>query len=98
MTPVIILQVFVFDKTYHLVLKDSTFVQPKSAPSVHPRVHFFKVYFVSCFPTISLNRAKLKYGTMKLKAYEKIIWMIEPGTIYLLGPKGSLLMHPECAI
>ena len=95
----IILQVFVFDKTYHLVLKDSTLVHPESPLSVHPRVHFFKVYFfVRCFPTISLNRTKLKYGTMKLKAYEKIIWMIELGAIHLLGPKGSLLVHPECAI
>ena len=58
-TSVIILQVFVFDKTYHLVLKDSTLVHPERAPSVHSRVHLLKVYFfVSCFPTISLNRAK----------------------------------------
>ena len=28
---------------------------------------------------------------MKLKAYEKIIWMIEPGA----GPKGFLLVSPE---
>ena len=34
---------------------------------------------------------------MKLKAYEKIIFMIEFGAIYLLGPKSSLLVHPECA-
>ena len=95
----IILQVFVFDKTYHLVLKDSTLVHSESAPSVHSRVHFLKVYvFVSCFPTISLNRTKLKYGNLKLKAYEKIIWMIGLGAINLLGSKGSLLMHPECAI
>ena len=73
-TSVIILQVFIFDKTYHLVLKDSTLVHPESAPSVHTRVNFFKVYFfASCFPTISLSRSKLKYGTMKLRAYEKII-------------------------
>ena len=44
------------------------------------------------------NRTKLKYGAMKLKAYEKIIWMIELGGIYLLGPKGSLLVHPESAL
>ena len=70
----IILQVFVFDKTYHLVLRDSALVQPESAPSMHSRVPFFKVYvFVSCFPTILFNTTKLKYGTMKLKAYEKII-------------------------
>ena len=91
----IILQVFVVDKTYNLILKDSTLVHPESAPSVHSRVHFFKVYFfVSCFPTISLNRAKLKHGAMKLNAYEKIIWMIGLGSIYLLGPKASLLVHP----
>ena len=95
----IILQVFVFDKTYHLVLKDSTLAHPESAPSVHSRVYFFKVcFFVSCFPTISLNRTKLKYGTLKLKAYEKTIWMIGLGAINLLGSKGSLLVHPECAI
>ena len=95
----IILQVFVFDKTYHLVLKDSVLVHPESAPSVHSRVHFFKVYFfVSCFPTISLNRTKLKYGAMKLNAYEKIIWMIGFGSIYLPGPKSSLLVHPKLAI
>ena len=92
----IILQVFVFDKTYHLVLKDSVLVHPESAPSVHSRVHFFKIYFfVSYFPTISLNTTKLKYGTLKFKAYEKIIWMIGLGAIYLIGPKGSLLVHPS---
>ena len=42
-----------------------------------------------------LFRAKLKHGTVKLKAYEKIIWMIELGAIYLLGPKDSLLRHPK---
>ena len=98
-TSVIILQVFVFDKTNHLVLKDSTLAHHESAPSVHSRVYFFKVcFFVSCFPTISLNRTKLKYGIIKLKANEKITWMVGLGAIYLLGPKGSLLVHPECAI
>ena len=98
-TSVITLQVFVFDKTYHLVLRDSALVHTESAPSVDSRVHFFKAYFfMSCFPTISLNRTKLKYGTIKLKAYEKIIWIIGLGAIYLLGPKGSVLVHPECAI
>ena len=95
----ITLQVFVFDKTYHLVLRDSALVHTENAPSVDSRVHFFKAYFfMSCFPTISLNRTKLKYGTIKLKAYEKIIWIIGLGAIYLLGPKGSVLVHPECAI
>ena len=32
---------------------------------------------------------------MKLKAYEKIIWMIELGAIYLLRTKVSVLVHPE---
>ena len=32
---------------------------------------------------------------MKLKAYEKIVWMVELGAIYLLGTKGSVLVHPE---
>ena len=77
------LQVFVFDKTYHLVLRDSVLVHSESALSVHPRTHFLKVYvFVSCFPTMPLNRSKLKYGSMKLKAYEKITWMIKLGVIY----------------
>ena len=68
------LHVFVFDKTYHPVLSDSALVHPKSATSVHLKVHFFEVYFlVSCFPAISLKRTKLKCGTMKLKAYERII-------------------------
>ena len=50
---------FVFDKIYHMVLKDSALVHPESAPSIHPRMPFFKVYsFVSYFPTnafIKLN-------------------------------------------
>ena len=45
-----------------------------------------------------LNRTKVKYGTMKIKAYEKITWMIELGAMHLLGPKGSLLVHPESAL
>ena len=69
----ITLQVFVFDKTHHPVLGDSALVHPESAPKG-----------VSCFPTIYLNRTKPKYETMKLRAYEKIIWMIWFGAIYLL--------------
>ena len=84
----IILQVFIFNETCHLFLRDSVLVHPESAPSVHPRVHFFKVYsFVSFFPTVPLNRTKLKYGTMKLKTYEKFMWMIESGAIYPLEVK-----------
>ena len=95
----IILQIFVFNKTYHLVLRDSALVHPEIAPSAHPRVHFFKVFsFVSCFLAMPLNRTKLRYGNMKLEAYEKIIWMIERGAIDLLGLKGSLLVHPESAL
>ena len=44
-----------------------------------------------------LNRAKLKYETMKLKAYEKFIWITEFGAVYLLGLKGSILVYPESA-
>ena len=44
---------------------------------------------------MSLIGTKLKYGTMKLKAYTKIIWVIELGGIYLLGLNGSFLVHPE---
>ena len=73
-------------------------MHPKSAPSVQPRVYFFKVYFfASCFPNMYSNRTTLKYGTRKLKAYEKIKWMIALGAIYLLRPKISLLVLPECA-
>ena len=94
----VILQIFVFDKTCHLVLGDSALVYPESAPSVHPRVHFFKVYsFVSCFLKVPLNRTKLKYGTTKLKTYEKFISMIEPGAIYPFGVKVYFLVHPESA-
>ena len=58
----IILQAFIFDKTYHLVLRDSALVHPESAPSMHPRVHFFKVYSsVRSFPTMPLNRTKTKF-------------------------------------
>ena len=44
-----------------------------------------------------LTRTILKYDTMKLKAYERIIWMIKLGVIYLLGLKGSLLVQHERA-
>ena len=82
----VFLQVFVFDKTFHLVLRDSALV------------HFFKVHsFVRCFPTVPLNRTKLKHGTMKLKTYEKFIRMIEAGTIYPLRVKGYFLVQPESA-
>ena len=95
----IILQVFVFDKTYRLVLRGSVLVHLEGAPSLHARVHFFKVYFfVSCFLTMPLNGTKVKYRTMKLKVYEKIVWMIELGAIYLLGLMCSLLVHPESAL
>ena len=33
---------------------------------------------------------------MKPKTYEKVIWIIEFGAIYLLGLKGSILVHSEC--
>ena len=42
----IILQVFVFDKTYHLVLRDSVLLHPKSAPSVHPTVKFICILYL----------------------------------------------------
>ena len=61
-TSMIILH-FDVDKTYHLVLRDSTLEHPEIAPSVHLSVHFFKVsFFVCCFLTMPLNRTKLKYG------------------------------------
>ena len=66
---------------------------------MYPKVHFFKVhFFVSCFPKMPSNATKLKYRTMKLNAYEIIIWMIELGAIYLLGPKGSLLVYTESGL
>lgn len=68
----------------------------ESAPSVHSRIHVFKVYcFVSRFPTMVLNRAKLKYRVVKLKAFEKFIWMIGFGVIYLVRLKGFFLVHLE---
>ena len=47
---------------------------------------------------MSLYKTKLKNGTIKLKAYEKIAWMIMLGAIYLLGRKGSLLVNLENAL
>ena len=35
---------------------------------------------------------------MNVKAYEKIIWMIEIGSIYVPRLTGSFLVHPESAI
>ena len=68
----IILLVFDFDKTNHLILRDPALMHPESAPLVNPMVHFFKVYFfVNYFLTMYLNRTKRKYGTMKLKVYDK---------------------------
>ena len=52
----IIAQVFVFNKTYHLVLANSVLLHPERASSIRPRVHFFKAYsFVRCFPTTSFS-------------------------------------------
>ena len=45
-----------------------------------------------------LNRTKLHYDTIKLKAYEKIIWMTEFDAIYLLGLKRSYLGYSESAL
>ena len=42
----IILQVFVFDKTYHLVLRDSVLVHPETVHSAHPRINLFNVYVI----------------------------------------------------
>ena len=92
------MQGFVFDKAYHQVPRDSVLVHPESALLVHPRVNFFKVYsFVNCFPTVLLNRIKLKQGTMKLKTYEYPILMREPGAIYPHRVNGYFLVHPESA-
>ena len=74
-------------------------MHPKNTSSVHPTVHVSRVYFfMSCFPTMPLNRTKLKYGTMMLKAYETFKWMIELDVEYLLGLKSSLLVHPESVL
>ena len=94
----IFLQVFVFNKTYHVVLRDSGLMHPESAPSVHSRVNLLKYTSMRAVPTILLNRTKQKYRDMKLKIYEKSIWMIELAAIYLVGSKGSLLAHPESAL
>ena len=34
---------------------------------------------------------------MKLKTYEKFVWIIEPGAMYHLEVKGYFLVHPESA-
>ena len=34
---------------------------------------------------------------MKLKAYQKNIWIIELSSIYLLGLKGAFLLHTDSA-
>ena len=96
---VIILQVFVFDKTYHFFLSKTAWAHSESSPSVRPWMNVFKVNFsVSCFQAMPLNRTKLRYGSMKVKAYEKSIWMIELSAIYILKIKGSFLVHPESAL
>ena len=64
-------------------------MHPERAPSVR---------VVSCIPTISLNRTKLKYGAMKLKAYKKFIWMVDLGAVDLLTLKGFFIMHPDSAL
>ena len=71
-------------------------MHPKNTSSVHPTVRVY--FFMSCFPTMPLNRTKLKYGTMMLKAYETFKWMIELDVEYLLGLKSSLLVHPESVL
>ena len=35
---------------------------------------------------------------MKLKACEKIIWMLELGAMYLFGLKDTPLVHPESTL
>ena len=39
--------------------------------------------------TMLLNRTKLKYVAMEIQAYEKLIWMIKVGAIFLLRLKGA---------
>ena len=82
----IILQVLIFYKTYHLGLRDSALVHPEIALSVDPTVHFFKVYsFLTYFLKMPFNRTKLKYETSELMTYVKVIWMIKLGAVYLFG-------------
>ena len=50
---------------------------------------------MSCFPTMLLNRTKLRYGTIMLEAYEKFIWLTGFGAIYLLWLKRSLSVHHD---
>ena len=40
---------------------------------------------------MSIHRTKLNYGILKIKAYEKIIWMIELGTKYIFSDKSVFL-------
>ena len=99
-TSLIALQVFVFDKTYHLILRDSALVYTEIASSVHHRVLFFKVHsFVDCFPTVPFNKAKLKRENMKLKAYKKIKRIIELWCNISSRTKGFFFSAPwACAL
>ena len=64
----IILQVFVFYKTYHLVLTDSALLHHESASSVRPSMHVFKVYsFARCFPTMSFSENMILFLRRKMK-------------------------------
>ena len=55
------------------------------------------------FPAIPINRAKSEYRAQS-KRLLKFMWMIELGTILLLGvaklgvAKGFFLLHPESAL
>ena len=85
-------------KTYKLVLRGSALVDPKSAPPVHPRVHFLKISsFFNCFPSMPLNRTKVKYGAMILKNYENFLWIAETSAV---SPqtKGLFLVDPESSL
>ena len=72
MTSIIILNVFVLDKTYHLVLRDSALVYPENARSVHPRVHFFKIYFfVNFFVSFYLPFCFIYSSVLKSDLFKK---------------------------
>ena len=62
-------------------------MHPESAQWVYDLADLVVQLMKDCFQTNPLKGTKLKYIAMKLKTYEKPIWMIEPAAIYPPGVK-----------